>query len=162
MISQKELKEVLDYDPDTGMFRRKKSKRIDSVGKETGKCATSWGYRVIKLNGKVEKCHRRAFLWMTGSIPSNIAHINNDRSDNRWINLRAVDNAQNTHNSKIRKDNASGVKGVSWCKTNKRWRAVIQSYGKIITIGYFPDLIGAELAVRKARTDLHGEFANHG
>lgn len=160
-LTQNRLKDRLDYDPETGIFKWLKSGRgIACPGSIAGSVYA--GYRFVSVDGSRYAAHRLAFLFMTGEIPDVVDHINGNGADNSWNNLRGATQKQNTYNSKISRNNKSRVKGVHWCKRDKRWIAQLQFNGKMIRVGYFYDLIGAELAVRKARIELHGEFANHG
>lgn len=160
-LTQGRLKELLHYDPDTGVFTRLSGTKESSlIGKPAG-CKMSSGHSHIRVDGSRQLSHRLAFLYMTGSIPEYVDHINGVRDDNRWCNLREVTWAQNQWNASIRKDNKAGIKGVYWCKRNKAWKASIMVNKIKIFLGQFPDLIGAELAVRKAREKYHGEFAKH-
>ena len=91
-------------------------------------------------------------------------HILNFYLEYGWIpdepsNLRAATASQNSCNSKKRSDNTSGVKGVSWDSSRRKWRARIEINGKTKLIGRFDDIQDAELDIRKARNDIHGEFA---
>lgn len=76
-------------------------------------------------------------------------HINRDKLDNQRTNLRAVDTATNAYNSKLRNDNSSGHKGVSWSRSSKRWRADIQVKGKQVSLGTFHTLEDAIHARRE-------------
>jgi len=161
-ITQQDLKEILYYDPETGLFTWKSFRGFKAKqGSIAGNKKTD-GYVKITLLGKKRSAHRLAFLYMTGSVPKQVDHINGLRDDNRWSNLRAATGPDNNRNQGMRSDNKSGVKGVCWLKDRCKWVAQIEVLGRNNVIGYFPDLIGAELAVRKAREELHGEFANHG
>lgn len=162
MISREELKYRLSYDEHSGVFIRMRSPRGDTIGRAAGSIHKATGYVMIYIRGKAYRAHRLAFLYMRGEIPEIVDHINGNRSDNRWSNLRESTKEGNSHNSIISKNNKSGVKCVSWNKRLGKWHARIMKERKYEHIGYFPDLIGAELAVRKARIELHGEFANHG
>jgi len=95
-------------------------------------------------------------------MPEYVDHINNNRCDNRWSNLRGVDRAGNAMNALMRKDNKSGVKGVSWKKKNSKWVVQASINGRVRHIGLFDDLELAELVAIEAREKYHGEFANHG
>ena len=161
MINQDELKSLITYEPSTGIFTWKVSKGAAKSGRVAGS-SDGLGYSIICINGRKIRAHRLAFLYMTGSIPETIDHINGNPSDNSWENIREASISQNRMNSKSRSNNRSGVKGVHWCKTHQKWVAQVTINRKTKTIGYFHDLIGAELAVRKARIELHGDFANHG
>jgi hypothetical protein len=94
-------------------------------------------------------------------FPLTVDHIKN-KNDNRIENLREADQNQQQHNKGLTKSNTSGVKGVSWNKRNEKWEAHLKFEGKKIHVGYFIDIKEAEIAVKKLREQLHGEFANHG
>lgn len=163
MITQEELKKIISYDAETGDFKWLVRRGASAApGNVAGTINAKTGYRIIKFKGRAVPGHRLAFLYMTGEIPETVDHINNIRNDNRWINLRPTDRRGNCRNSIRRKDCKSGVKGVCWNKRLKKWIAQINVRGYTEHVGCFPDLIGAELAVRRAREKYHGEFANHG
>jgi hypothetical protein len=97
---------------------------------------------------------------MTGSDPDDqIDHKNTDRLNNRWENLRPVENGQNIQNSNVRKDNLSGVKGIHWDASHKKWRAVLRVNGKTIRLGRFSSKDDAANVIANARLSEHGEFA---
>lgn len=158
MIGQEELKEYLDYDSFTGVFTWKVvfNGRMQ-VGKIAGKISDT-GYRVIKIKGRVYSAHRLAFLYMTGSIPKVIDHINGIRDDNRWGNLRSATTSQNAMNRKNRTDNTSGIKGVSWHKSTKKWEVRVMVNGKSYHFGLWDDREAAELVSILAREKYHGEY----
>lgn len=155
------LKSIMRYNPEDGKFLATSNRGPSRIGEEKG-WVDHYGYRMIQVKGKTYKAHRLAFAFMGQDIPKFVDHINGERSDNRWLNLRPATRSQNMQNQRKRSDNISGVKGAHWCKTNKKWVAQISINGSRKFIGYFPDLIGAELAVRKVRDGLHMEYANHG
>lgn len=94
------------------------------------------------------------------NFPKNyIDHINGNGLDNRKQNLRSCTFSQNIWNQKIRKNNTSGFKGVSWDKYNKKWRSRIGFNYKYILIGYFDDPINAANAYNKKAKELFGKFA---
>ena len=97
-----------------------------------------------------------------GYLPKTIDHINGDKLDNRIENLRAATVGQNQHNRKTNANNTSGYKGVSWNKGCNKWLSQIKLEGKRIHLGYFDNLEEAAEVVRKAREELHGDFAHHG
>jgi len=161
-INQKELKELLDYNPATGIFTRKvrTAKRVH-VGDVAG-TINSLGYRRIQLYGKLYKAHRLAWLFMTGEFPANdIDHINHVKDDNRFANLRVVTHSENLRNATMRNDNSSGVTGVSWFKRDSNWRVQIMVNGKSIHGGYFGCITAATLA-RKALDVKYRFHVNHG
>ena len=152
MITQDELKSMLDYDPITGVFtwKVKKSQRI-SIGDVTG-CPNQDGYLIIKVNGENNRAHILAWIYVYGSKPLNeIDHINRVRSDNRIANLRDVTRAENCANKGgvyvVRVDNKSGVTGVHWNKKRKKWECYKNINSKRKHIGYFINKADAIKAV---------------
>lgn len=161
MITQEELKELLNYNPETGIFTYKKKRAKCTPGKIAGTYHVN-GYTHIQLNRKIYKAHRLAWLYVYGYFPQFIDHINCDRGDNRLCNLREVNIYQNNHNSKINKNNTSGIKGITWHKKAQKWCAQIDANGKHIYLGIFDDIDLAKLVIEEARKKYHVEFANHG
>ena len=163
MLSQAELKELLNYDPLTGIFIWKISNGKRAAAGRTAGGILATGYIQIRINAKHYLAHRLAWLFQTGTFPPDqIDHINGIRDDNRYTNLREAKNSQNCCNSKIRKNNTSGMKGVSWHKQQKKWRASIVKNNKQIFLGLFDDPALAHLAYCNAAEKLHQEFANFG
>jgi len=126
-LTQARLKELLNYNPETGIFTR----RIGVCNQITGDVA-GWeeapgGYIQIGINYKTFKAHRLAWLYMKGYLPKNIdvEHIDRIKDNNRWENLRLASRMCNMRNTSNRSTNTSGVKGVSWNKLNKKWVAQI-------------------------------------
>jgi hypothetical protein len=164
MITQSELKELLNYNPDTGEFTwlKTNSNRI-KIGDIAGYNDHN-GYRIIRvLKKKQYKAHILAWLYVTGEYPKQfIDHINNVPSDNRWSNLRLANNSQNGANRLKYQNNKSGYKGVSWCKISKKWKAQITHNGKTKYIGLFSCQIEAYKAYCDKAKELHKEFACFG
>lgn len=162
-ISQEHLKSLLHYNPETGIFIRNIKASNSFEGTRAGAIACRFGYRVISIDKVRYREHNLAWLYMTGKFPTGlIDHINGDTLDSRWINLREATKEQNQHNANKRIDNTSGVKGISWNKTNKLWSAQINKNGKIVYRKSFCSLEQAAIEIKQARKLLHGEFANHG
>lgn len=93
---------------------------------------------------------------MTGEWPSNdIDHINRDTTDDRWCNLRSTTKSQNLANSKLRDDNISGARGVSWATRQKKWHARV----KHVHLGYFNDFNEAIKARDAYAKQVYGDFA---
>jgi hypothetical protein len=119
-LTQARLKELLDYNPDTGIFTRKVSRPGFRVGDVAGSL-TERGYIKIGIDGKNYSAHRLAWLYVHGKSPDNcIDHINGVRDDNRISNLRDVTSQENSSTVLARKNQAdaisagkTGVKGVS-------------------------------------------------
>jgi hypothetical protein len=162
-LTQKELKEVLDYDADTGKFTWLKAtnNRI-KVGGIAGCINKVHGYRAIKINGKIYKAHRLAFLYMTGKFPpDDTDHINHSRDDNRFVNLRKVTRLENLRNQSMYSKNKSGFTGVYWDKARNKWKANIKINGKSKHLGRFTDMDDAVIARKKANIE-HEFHENHG
>ena len=158
-ISQEALKEVLHYDPDTGLFRYIKSiTRKTPVGK-IPTATTGNGYLAVYINGQQLRQHRLAWLYVYGEMPEQIDHINGIRTDNRIANLRPANTSLNNMNRKIQANNRSGFKGVAFKEKTRRYAAAI-SRGKVRRhLGYFDTPQEAHAAYAKAAKELHGEFA---
>lgn len=145
-LTQDRLKGLLDYDPETGVFiwkvdRGKRTKKGSFAGSLDNK-----GYLIIRFNGKGYKAHRLAFLYMEGYFPENqVDHIDRDKTNNKWNNLREVSHTCNMRNCKISKINTSGITGVSWHKGRKKWQSQIR-IPKPIYLGLFDNLIDAAKA----------------
>lgn len=157
MLTQARLKELFVFDPYTGLFTRIKSRNKDNVGVIAGTIAHN-GYVNIWVDGKLALGHRMAWIYAYGETPVELDHINGIRSDNRISNLRIATRSQNGYNQGISSKNKSGVKGVSWNKKSQKWQVHVQRQ----YLGMFEDLEDARLVAMKKRTELHGEFVNHG
>jgi len=88
-----------------------------------------------------------------------VDHINGDGLDNRRANLRPVTVSQNNANARIRRDNASGYKGVSFHRPNGKWKAQINDTpGHRKSLGYFATAEEAAIAYDEAARAFHGEY----
>lgn len=159
-ISQQSLKSVVSYDEETGIFLWNKSTGGSTKGDVAGSKSLR-GYIYIQIDGKMHQAHRLAWIYMYGVEPDLIDHINGNRTDNRASNIRSCNKYENSWNSKIRKDNKSGVKGVSWNKCASKWQAIISVNGVKKYLGLYEDVKSAELIIKKERERLHGEFSRH-
>ena len=135
-LTQARLKEVIDYDPLTGIFVWKKSLSANAIVGSTAGSKTKFGYIVIQIDRKIHKAHRLAFLFMEGYFPENeIDHINRVSYDNRWCNLRHVSHQCNMRNKSVQRNNSSGITGI--CLDRERWKAQIRVSKKKINLGRF-------------------------
>lgn len=158
LITSDILKTYLKYDALSGEFTRILSKRSDRIGKPAGTINTD-GYVVISIESRPYYAHRLAWLYMTGAWPSlEIDHMDGNRSNNSWSNLRIAKHSQNATNSRMRRNNTSGAKGVSFYKPYNKWRAYITHKGKHIGLGYFNTVEEASKAYQSASIEYHGEF----
>jgi len=163
MITQERLKEVLHYDPGTGIFTNKITRGSRSVlGSEPGCICTDTGYIVMNVDYCKYSAHRLAFLYMNGELPKiQTDHINGVRSDNRWDNLREVTASENQQNQRKSKRNKSGFTGVSWDKQTSKWHAQIMAGNKVIHLGHFDEKKDA-IKARAAANIKYGFHPNHG
>lgn len=156
MLTQQRLKELLQYDPETGLFTRLQDKGPSKKGTVAGTKRTKDGYISISIDYKKYQAHRLVFLYMTGTFPlKQVDHINRDREDNRFNNLRHVSPQENQHNNSLSKKNTSGVTGVSWNKGIKKWHAYIKVNYKRINLGFFNTIEEAKEARENAKVRLH-------
>ena len=155
------LKSLFDY-RDGVLYWKQDCGNKSKAGTAAGYLCKSSGYQMVGINRKQYLAHRIVFAWHNGYMPTEIDHIDGNPLNNAIENLRESSREANMQNTKLRSDNKSGVKGVMWHKTNKKWAAVVKCNGKINHIGYFADLETAAEAVRVARLNLHKEYANHG
>jgi hypothetical protein len=157
MLTQNRLKELLELCLDTCIFTNRISRGADTVSNIAGYSGKD-GYCVIQLDGKHYYAHRLIFLWKTGKFPKNqVDHINGIKNDNRWCNLREVNNTENQKNRSISKANTSGTTGVSWDKDRCKWKAQISIEGKRTNLGCF---VGIEDAI-KARKEAEIKNGYH-
>jgi len=159
MLTSEKLKEVLDYCPETGNFFWRVRRGRQKAGSLAGHADTH-GYIMIRVFSKIYMAHRLAFLFVYDRFPiGDTDHINRNRSDNRIENLREVTRSENNVNSKIRKNNTSGYRGVSWSERDKHYHAYINKDGRRINIGYFRDSKEAAIAYDEKAKDIYGEKA---
>ena len=122
------------------------------------------GYRITQINRKTYYEHQLVFLYHKGFIPKMIDHINGDKSDNRIENLRECTNAQNQYNSKRKRTNKAGAKGVvfhSNCKS-RPYQAKIVVQGRTISLGYYSTVKEASDAYLAGAKRFAKQFAKRG
>ena len=159
-LTAERLRELVDYDPETGVFtwrkRRGGSARVGSVAG-----AASDGNRIIiSIYGIRHKAHRLAWLWMKGEWPEcEIDHRDSDASNNRWLNLRLANRNQNQWNVGKIRSNSTGYKGVCFRKDTSKFTAYIEAYKRRRYLGCFDAAELAHAAYCNAAKVLHGDFA---
>jgi len=161
MITQELVKKLFDYNPETGDFIWKISRKGSlGIGKKAG-TKTHKGYVDVCISGKKYGLHRIAFLYMNGEIPLCVDHINGDKSDNRWNNLRPANYSQNGYNYKGR-GTISGFKNVYIDKRYpENFFVQLIINGKQERIGTYKTAEEANLVAIEMRKKTQGEFANH-
>jgi hypothetical protein len=164
------LRQLISYEPETGkciwlprpaqMFKTKRHWSVWNAryaGKPALNCLKN-GYRVGAINDRLMRQHRVIWKWMTGQEPDEIDHINGNRADNRWANLRSVTHKENTRNAgaHMARQFPQGV-----YKRGRTWQARIKVDGKPVTIGSFATELEAVEAREAAKVEL-GFHRNHG
>jgi hypothetical protein len=155
ILTQERLKELLSYDPTTGVFTRKVKHNRCNVGDIVGAGQRN-KYLQCSIDNKLYKLHRLAWLYMYDCWPSDqIDHVDHNPRNNAIANLRDVSSAQNHQNRARKTKSASGYLGVTWHKRDKRWQAYIELKGKSIHLGQYSDLDAAIFARKQAELKYH-------
>ena len=149
------LKELLHYDPETGVFTWKVRRCGRALVGAPAGTTYSNGYHYIWLEGVRYFAHRLAWFYVHGRWPPNdIDHIDFNRANNAISNLREATESQNHFRVRTKKTR----RGVS--ETRGRWRARISVKGIELHLGYFPNPDDAQAAYRSAALKHFGEFAD--
>lgn len=156
-VTAERLRELLDYDPATGIFTWRVTHWPAVAGSAAGYIDGA-GYHRITVDRVNYYAHHLAWFYVTGEWPDDeIDHRNCERDNNRFANLREATSSQNKWNTRIRRDNTSGFKGVN--KAAGRWRAQIQHAGRQRHLGYFGTATEAHAAYCAAALERDPEFA---
>ena len=159
-FSVEKLRELVSYDPETGIFVRLVQTSSGALVGDVAGNPDTYGYLHFRVQGRLYLAHRLAWYHFFGEWPTTeLDHINQIRNDNRIVNLRLVNRLINSQNASLSKNNTSGFNGVNW-KRN-RWIAQIQCNGKKIHIGSFKKKADAIMA-RKVANIKYGFHENHG
>ena len=188
-LTQACLKEVLSYDPLTGVFiwlprtvpekgsvhwhKRRAVSNWNSryAGKRAGSVhparrhGSTTDYWRVRLEGSDYAAHRLVILYMDGSFPPKgmeVDHKDNDGLNNRYDNLRVVTSSQNKMNVSVRGSNSSGVTGVHWRKDTFNWAVQIMVRGKKIHIGHYKNKEDAIKVRKAAELKYFGEYRYKG
>lgn len=162
MLSRSRLKELLEYNPLTGIFVRKITlsprTKVGDIAGSTNKC----GYIQICVDRRYYLAHRLAWFYVYGKWPKkDLDHKDHIRHHN-WIdNLREATNKENSKNASISKNNTSGFNGVSYNKAGKVWVAYCSTAVGNKYLGCFKNKADA-IDARKEANLKHGFHENHG
>ena len=141
-----ELWERFEYNPLTGTLYRN--------GKPTG-CVTRKGYLLVGYNYSTYLAHRLVYVWCTGALPADeVDHIDGNRTNNCYWNLRQANTAQNSRNKKR-------TKGYTKNKNGTYTAQIMVNY-KWIGLGTYPTEAEARAAYERGSRGLHGEFSGVG
>jgi hypothetical protein len=114
------------------------------------------GYYQISVDKKIYLKHRLVYQYHYGDLEQEqqIDHIDRNKSNNRIENLRAVDQTQNNYNTRTRKNNELGVRGVSTKAKSGKYYSRITHKGKIEYLGIYDTIEEAQQAYVKRYNDL--------
>ena len=160
MPPHEELSKHLKYDPfaGIGIWLVKLSNRAPA-GTIAG--VSNNEYWHIQYKNKLYKAHRLFWFLQTGQDPGplTIDHIDQNKLNNKFSNLRLATHHEQGQNKNERINNTSGHRGISWKKDKKKYHARITHYGKKIHIGYYNTLAEAIFARQAKELELFGEFS---
>jgi hypothetical protein len=159
MLTEQDIARAFRYCPVTGLLTWAIGAGQAKPGKRAGRVMRC-GYRGVTLGGREYLEHRLIWRLMTGAWPeSQIDHVNMNRADNRWENLRPATNAQQQANtSRTARRNKFGHKGIYWDADRSLWRSQINVNGRPLRLGRFKTKDEAILAYREAAVAHYGEF----
>lgn len=143
-ISYELVRELFDYKNGLLIWKKRIARSVD-IGSEVN-YQNTYGYVIVFIYNKAYYAHRIIWLWHHGYIPENdIDHVNRDKSDNRIENLREVSHQCNMRNLKVRKNNSTCVRGITWDKDRKKYKVQINNGKRNQFVGRFNDLNEAVL-----------------
>lgn len=156
MITSEELRQVLSYDKNTGVFIWSKNMGGFAKAGSIAGATDSKGYRQIRVKKKLYLAHRLAWLYVHGKFPDlHLDHIDRNPQNNAISNLRECSRFENHQNMSLRRNSTSGFTGVCYEARFKKWTAHISFNGKTIVVGRFKT---KELAIEariKAKKEIH-------
>lgn len=153
-LNQNTIKKLVKYDQNTGKFFWRHSVKSQIAGKEAGTYTKQ--HVGMTVNGHRKCAHQLAFLYMKGYIPEEIDHIDRNRFNNAWDNLREITSSDNNVNISLRENNTSGVTGVSFDKKSKKWRAYISYHNKRVEFEKSDDFVDA--VKKRYKAEIHYGF----
>lgn len=153
-FSADKLRKLLDYNPETGVFTNTGVRR-NTRAELPGRVHVTNGYVYVSINGSKYFAHRLAWLYVTGQWPDGeIDHINRDRADNRFDNLRISSRSLNNQN-KVAHQSNNKLKLIGVSPHRQRFQANIFVGGKRTYLGIFKTEQEASNAYWEAKAKLH-------
>jgi HNH endonuclease len=170
LVTQELLQSLLDYEPKSGKlfwkerplegFRSEGSWRAFNkkyAGKEAFLAQHVEGYFYGTILGERWLAHRVIWLLVTGEWPWIIDHINRNKTDNRFSNLRNGNYTQNGRNRPLSTKNKSGISGVWYNPKTNYW--VVNIHNKYL--GRYRCFVQA-IKIRKAAEQTYDYHPHHG
>jgi len=155
MIDHQYLKQILHYNPNTGLWTWLQAISNKVVIGNVAGTKTPWGYIRITVHQEKYMAHRLAWFYMTGEWPpEEIDHKDLVRDNNKWDNLRLATSSQNKANRKEQRNNTSGHKGIDWDTRRSKWRTRVADKH----IGYYDSF---DMAVEKYRETAKDQFEEY-
>lgn len=156
MLTAELLREMLSYDPETGVLTWKYQVSRNIKPGQVAGCINQYGYRKVAIKRKTLLVHRVIWAIVHGEFPNGlIDHINRNRLDNRISNLRIANDAQNAAN-KSQSPGARNIRGVTRLKSGK-FQAAIGGDRKYL--GVFDTAEDAKEFYELASVMMFGEFS---
>ena len=164
-LNLNDVMKIISYDPETGVFRwseysREARHQHKHHGKIAGTVSSSDGYLYITIRQVPFAAARLAFWMMTARQPvGQIDHIDGNRTNNRWANLREAQPWQNICNRSLDRRNKTGHRGVFFDRARGKFAAAIKRNGKKYHLGRYDSFEDAVAAYQAAAPQYHGSFA---
>ena len=142
LLTQERVRELFDLDEETGIMRRRLTLAYNAKeGDVVGYRDKTHGYLTVRVDGRLYFLHRIIFLYVHGYTPEHqVDHQNRNKLDNRPVNLREITPQCNVRNSPVRSDNKTGIKGVTWCRRDLKWKVRVYTGEGETHLGRFEDL----------------------
>jgi hypothetical protein len=168
--SAEEINSLLQYNPKTGLLiwrarpatsAANKTFNTKYAGKEAG-TLESWGYRQLRIYGKLQMAHRVIWKMVTGEEPpDHLDHKDGKPSNNRWLNLRTATSTENAWNRSPNANNTSGFQCIypmnTKRATSKKFRVLITVQSRKKLIGDFHTIEEANAALDAALTEFRDD-----
>jgi hypothetical protein len=153
LLTQKRLKELLDYNHSTGIFTWKVRRNQYAVKGAAAGTLNKNNYIQITIDGQIHYAHRLVFLFLEGHLPEGIVdHLDGNPSNNCIENLRVCSDRDNASNKQRHREGS--LVGAYWSKTRNKFVSQIKIQGKSRHLGQFDTAIEAHTAYLKALNEF--------
>lgn len=154
------ISDFVNYDKGTGFITwiKSPSGRV-KVGDQAGCLNRKGGYLRTRIAGRYYLNHHIAMI-LNGVSFEFVDHINGNRIDNRWENLRPCTHTENMRNRRVNRNSLTGVPGVTIHPSGK-YHSYVRVDGERINLGYFADKWEA-ICTRMSANVKYGFHRNHG